>query len=517
MLKLLSATSRSATLLMEDGGKYDTVKPYELVMDGQPKGTVTRCVFSVYGLEPQSEHSLSLMDSGRALASLHFTTKPETVTLNVRDFGAKGDGCQDDTPFLQAAILCCPENGRVLIDQGEYLFTHLFLKSHISIELKKGATLRGRALRERTPILPGVTQSYDEKSEYHLASWEGNPLNAYASLITGVDVRDVVIYGEGTLDGGASKQNWWHEPKTMVGAWRPCMVFLNRCNSITMQGLTLRNSPSWNLHPYFSKDLRFLQLRVISPSDSPNTDGFDPESCENVELLGTWFSVGDDCVAIKSGKLYMGKRYHTPCRHIRIAHCRMGDGHGGVTLGSEMAGGISDVLVENCVFEDTDRGLRIKTRRGRGENGVIDQVLFRRIEMRGVKTPFVANSFYYCDPDGKTDYVQSRSKLPRDERTPWIRTLRFFDIVCTDCHAAAGYFLGLPERPIEHVALENVSVSFAKDPKPFTPAMCVGTEPCRAMGFYAENVEKLTLTRVSLQGQAGERVTAVNVAKVSDT
>lgn len=514
-LSVLLTTSRSATFLIDDGGKYFLLRGCTLTLNGEARGETRKSVFSLYGLTPSSEYTLTA-DNGAESEKVSFTTDCESVTLNVRGFGARGDGVNDDTPFIQAAILCCPPQGRVLIPKGRYSITHLFLKSHVRIELKEGAALAGSAARQRTPVLPGVTQSADGESEYILASWEGNPLSSYASLITGIGVEDVAIYGSGEIDGGASEENWWHEPKKLRGAWRPRMIYLNRCKDVTVQGVTLKNSPSWNIHPFFSERLRFLELNVISPKDSPNTDGFDPESCKAVEMLGTWFSVGDDCVAIKSGKIYMGQRYSTPCEDIRIAHCRMGDGHGGVTLGSEMAGGIRKVIVEDCEFENTDRGLRVKTRRGRGENGIIDDILFRRIAMRGVLTPFVVNSFYFCDPDGKTEYVRTRERLPVDERTPHIKALRFSDINCVDCHAAAGCFLGLPERGISHIEMKNVRIAFAEDAEASVPAMCEGAAMCRKCGIILENVEKVTLSGVTIEGCEGERLIITNVGQLSD-
>lgn len=145
---------------------------------------------------------------------------------------------------------------------------------------------------------------------------------------------------------------------------------------MTLCGVTFKNSPSWTLHPYFSDNLKFYGLTINNPSDSPNTDGLDPESCKNVDIVGVKFSLGDDCIAVKSGKIYMGKKYRTPSENIHIRQCLMENGHGAVTVGSEMAGGVKNLVVEECRFYDTDRGLRIKTRRGRGKDAVLDQIIF---------------------------------------------------------------------------------------------------------------------------------------------
>ena len=115
-----------------------------------------------------------------------------------------------------------------------------------------------------------------------------------------------MIYGQGKINGNASKENWWKDPKVMNIAFRPRLFFISGCKNVTLQGVTFCNSPSWTLHPYFSNDLKFIGVTVQNPSDSPNTDGLDPESCKNVEILGVRFSLGDDCIAVKSGNVYLG-------------------------------------------------------------------------------------------------------------------------------------------------------------------------------------------------------------------
>ena len=126
---------------------------------------------------------------------------------------------------------------------------------------------------------------------------------------------------------------------------------------MTLQGVTFCNSPSWTLHPYFSNDLKFIGVTVQNPSDSPNTDGLDPESCKNVEILGVRFSLGDDCIAVKSGKIYMGKKHKTPSENIHIRQCLMENGHGAVTLGSEMAGGVVNLTSyrQRSAYQDPSR------------------------------------------------------------------------------------------------------------------------------------------------------------------
>ena len=202
----------------------------------------------------------------------------------------------------------------------------------------------------------------------------------------------------------------------------------------------------------------------------------------------------------------MGAKHKTPSQNLMIRQCCMRDGHGSITIGSEMAGGVKNVTVKDCKFLHTDRGLRIKTRRGRGRDAIIDGILFENIEMDHVMTPIVINEFYFCDPDGHSEYVQSKEFYPVDERTPYIGTLEFKNIKATNCHAAAAYMYGLPEEKIKNVLFDHVEISYAEEAVEGVPAMMDGAGKTRKLGFFAKNIEKLTLNKVTVIGQEGERL-----------
>ena len=237
----------------------------------------------------------------------------------------------------------------------------------------------------------------------------------------------------------------------------------------------------------------------------------DPESCKNVLVLGVYISVGDDCIAIKSGKIYMGKKHKIPTENMIVRQCCMRDGHGAVTVGSEIAAGVKDVHIIDCLFMNTDRGLRVKTRRGRGKDSVLDDISFENIDMDNVMTPFVVNSFYFCDPDGKTEYVASKEPLPVDDRTPAIDRLLFKNINATNCHVAGAYIYGLPERKIEKVTFENINITYAENAKPGVAAMMLGCDEASRKGIIVNNIKELVLKNVNITGCDGDPVVAGNV------
>lgn len=514
-IQLVMKTARSVSLVLEDGGIYHTKEKYKILVNGIEEQTADTVVTSIYGLHPDTDYTICAVNEvGEKCGELTVRTDYEFVTLNVREFGAKGDGISDDTQFIQAAIMACPKDSRVLIPKGIYKITSIFLKSDINVELAEGAELRADIVREHFAILPGMTESYDETDEYNLGTWEGNPLPMFAGIISGIDVSNVKLYGKGSVNGCANHENWWKNEKVMVGAFRPRMLSLIRCENILVQGLYFHDSPAWVIHPYFSNRLVFCNLIVENPANSPNTDGLDPESCTDVEICGIRFSLGDDCIAMKSGKIYMGRKYKTPSSNVHVYQCLMENGHGAVTVGSEMAGGVKNLIVEKCRFYHTDRGLRIKTRRGRGKDAVLDNIVFRDLEMQEVMTPFTANAFYFCDPDGRTEFVQSRETYPVNDGTPSIKRLCFENINAVNCHVAASYFDGLPEQKIEEIVMKNVRVSFAKDAKCDVPIMSNGVDACSKKGLYARNVNKLVLENVQIEDYIGEEMELHEVDEV---
>ncbi len=515
-LNQLVITSRSATFEIDNNQAYKCEENYDVLLNGTVViKNENKNVFSLFDLQPNTSYEIELVTREKRFCQTTFKTNDEWLCLNVKKFGAIGDGIHEDTPAIQGAILAAPKGTTVRIPKGEYLVAPLFLKDDITLQLDEGAVLKLSHDRSRFPILPGYTLANNEEEEYLLGTWEGNPLDMFASLITGIGVKNVNIIGKGTLDGDAQNADWWDYPRVKKGgAYRPRMIFLNQCENITVQGINVQNSPCWTIHPYLSKNIDIIDIAITNDKNSPNTDGIDPESCEGLRLIGINFSVGDDCIAIKAGKLYMGMTYHRPSKDFIIRNCIMQYGHGAVVIGSEMSGGVKNITVERCIFKQTDRGLRIKTRRGRGKYAVIEAVTFKNIVMDDVLTPFVVNMFYFCDPDGKSEYVWSKEKYPVDDWTPHLGGFHFEEIVCTGAEVAGGYFAGLPEMPIESVSFEKVSIHFKKEAKVGTPAMMSYTDPVKHLGLYFMNVREVSIKDMTITGYEGQAIQTDKVDRI---
>ena len=505
-----TATSLTIELANEDivtsSIAYDVYMNDEKILEAN-----TQNVFSVYNLKPNTEYYIKLIDANDSIATALVQTAIESICLNVRRFNAIGDGRTDDTQAIQAAIMACPKYGRVLIPAGNYVVKTIFLKSDMTLEIAKGATLSYAGAFYEGAVLPGyLVDPFGE--EYYLGSWEGNPLDTYTALIQGINIQNVNIIGEGVLEGNG--HHFWDYPKVKKGAWRPRLLQIIHSKFVTVQGITLQNSPSWTIHPLFSDALVFADLKIINPKDSPNTDGLNPESCNRVLIAGVYFSVGDDCIAIKAGKIYLGRKLKRSTQHVTIRNCSMNFGHGAVVIGSEMAGGVKNITVSQCLFNETDRGLRIKTRRGRGKDAIIDGIHFKNIKMDGVLAPLVINNFYFCDPDGHSEYVRTKEKLPVDDRTPYIGKLTFENIEAKNSEISAGFFYGLPEQPIEELVLKNCNFTFATDAKPGYPAMMEDIPNYCKAGLIFNHVKSIMIRNVTLDGTVGEKITLNDVDEV---
>ncbi len=501
---LITPTSVSVELINNDC--YSTA-PFEVVLNGVSLGTREHNSFSLYGLTPGHDYELRIIagDLDKTV-SFHTLDRREKIYRSAKEGGEK-----DDTAGIQQAIDNL-EADEFLTIRGVYKVVSLFLRDGLILQLPKGSRLIGETDRTAFPVL----SAKEEKNGVVLGTWEGCADDSFASILTGIGVKDVCIYGEGVVDCNAQSGDWWVNHRVKRIARRPKGIFLHTCENIALEGITVCNTPSWNQHPFYSGNLKYINMKLLNPANSPTTDGIDPESCDNVLIAGVRISVGDDCIAIKSGKIDFARRYHTPSSHIVIRNCLMEYGHGGVTLGSENSGGIRDVLVTNCIFRRTDRGLRIKSQRGRGNLAVIQDITFKNILMDDVKAPFVINAFYKAGNDVYDDRF-IREYQEATDLTPVFGRFTFRDIACENVSYGTGFFLGLPESMLEEVHLKNISISYKPDAVPGEMAMTAWKDEFLHIGFACENVKLLKLEQVHFKNMPSRKFILQNVTEVIES
>ena len=477
---LLSVTSRTASVLLAPSALYGLsgTVPWVLQDDtGQPvqNGNITASVMFLEGLETDTSYVLHV-----EFGNVAFRTKPCMGLINCTDFGAD-PAAPDNSESLSAAIAAVPFGGTLRIAGGRFTTRPIFLKPRMTLLIEAGAEIAAVSERDGWPQLP----AHDENGRV-IGTWEGLPEPSFAALVTAIDCDGLAITGSGSIDGGGDRGDWWDWPKeTRDGARRARTVHLAHSDGVSVTGVTVRNSPSWTVHPYRCRHLQVSALKIENPADSPNTDGLNPESCEDVDICGVAFSVGDDCIAIKAGKRGAGDNAHlAPCTDVTIRHCLMQFGHGAVVLGSEMSGNIRNVTIRNCFFQKTDRGLRLKTRRGRG--GAVENVTLENVHMQGVPTPIAVNAFYFCDADGKDDWVQSRVAAQVDETTPRMAGITVKNVTANDVSLAAAAVLGLPESPVSALIFDNFTVSYSPSAQADVPLMALGVAPVRHGRIIAE-------------------------------
>ncbi|OAS82512.1 MULTISPECIES: glycoside hydrolase family 28 protein [Metabacillus] len=405
---------------------------------------------------------------------------------DIKQFGAIGNGETVNTKAIAQAIEACVQagGGTVYVPAGRFLTGAIILKSNVNLYLEAGATLL-------------FSNNISEYPVVH-SRWEGVTRDVYASCIYAENSENISVTGYGTLDGNG--QFWWDLFRKQENKYpRPKLVSFDTCKHVGIAGVKMVNSPSWTVNPICCEDVSIHNISILNPSHSPNTDGIDPESCRNVRISDCHIDVGDDCIAIKAGTEDTSKRI--PCENITITNCTMIHGHGGVVLGSEMSGDIRNVTVSNCVFEGTDRGIRLKSRRGRG--GVVEDIRVSNIVMKGVICPFIANLYYFCGPRGKDKYVWDKAPYPITEETPIFRRIHFANITAREVSAAAGFLYGLAEMYVEDVTFDNVTVAMADDAEPGMPAMMSELEPMKQRGFYCGNVTGVSFNRVTVSNHEG--------------
>ncbi len=360
-----------------------------------------------------------------------------STTCDPHTYGAKVDGTSKDTAAIQAAIDACEQRGggTVRLSAGTWLSAPIVLKSNITLELDKGATLLGSSDH----------RDYPPKTEFRAPGLQ--------SLVSATNATNVSITGEGVIDGAG--ESWWQEARAtgdhgVMGSdhTRPRLVVFDHCHHVLVEGVTIQNSPMWQLVPYYSDDVTIRNIKVLAPQHSPNTDAIDPFSSSSVRIDHVFADTGDDDVAIKSGKAN-SPGPDDSSRDITITDCTFLHGHG-LSVGSEIAGGAQNIRAERIHFDGTDNGIRIKANRDRGND--VGPLLFRDIDMKNVKNALVISEYYprILPPD--PDPPQPVTRL-----TPHFHDITLENVTATDI-VSAGAIAGLPEAPIRNVILNNVTI-----------------------------------------------------------
>lgn len=386
-------------------------------------------------------------------------------SLNIMDYGAVKSWEVKSTEAIARAIdaASAAGGGTVVIPAGPFLTGPIHLKSHITLYVEGGAHVK-------------FSTDFDDYLPMVPSRFEGVEVVNFSPLIYAHKATNIAIKGRGTLDGQGQK--WWsfyyevqkqtadsqktkwqreflemNPDKTIsttvsggvpLDFLRPPMIQPYDCSDVMVEGVFITNSPFWTLSPVYCDNVSIHSVTIRNDEDGPNTDGINPDSCRNVRISDCDISVGDDCITIKSGRDADGRRVGRPAENYTITNCVMANGHGGVVIGSEMSGGVKNITISNCIFDGTDRGIRLKSTRGRG--GVVEDIRISNIVMRRIKDQAIRFNMRYTQTDPE----------PISERTPVFRNIRINGL--TGDAKIAGQLIGLEELPLEGLSFSDIKL-----------------------------------------------------------
>ena len=425
--------------------------------------------------------------------------------INVCQYGVVGDGIINNTQKIKEIIETAEKTGggTIYFPPGRYITGTVELKSNMTLYLDSGAVILGSA----------------DPSDYPMITKEllkGYNREGHSGLIKAIDAENVTVTGGGIIDGQGF--NWWSNPKN---EHRPRAIQFIKCTNVHIEKVKIINSAMWTVHPICCNNVTIDGITIKNPSNSPNTDGINPESCSNVHISNCTIDVGDDCLTLKSGTEDDDLQKQYPCENVVVSNCTMLNGHGGVVIGSEMSGGVKNITISNCVFSGTDRGIRIKTRRKRG--GCIEDVVISNILIDQTIVPFVINGYYQCGGASPDDMsLFSLEPLAVEENTPYIKNLNISNIRAKNVVASAGYIYAIPEMPVEGLTVSNYSVDMIdtdEDPKD-KPIMAFHAPMTKGEGFFCANIKNSVFRDISISvikgcGMEFENAENVRVSGIS--
>ena len=395
--------------------------------------------------------------------------------FNVTQFGARGDGTTLNTQAIARAIDACTTagGGRVVIPAGRFLTGAVHLKSNVNLHLAEGATLLFSTNPADYPMV--------------FTRWEGIELINYSPFIYARQQRNIALTGKGTLDGQGSAQHWW----SWKGRWggtidhgwkegmpdqrksravlfqmaedrvpvekrvfgdghylRPAFVQPYDCDNVLIEGVKLRGSPFWQIHPVLCRNLIVRNVDVLG--HGPNNDGCDPESVDGALIEGCTFDTGDDCIAVNSGRNEDGRRLAKPAQNILIRDCRMKEGHGGVVVGSQISGGARWVFAERCVMDSPDLWYAIRFKNNALRGGLLENFFYRDIQVGQVSRAAITCDFNY--EEGANGRFVPKLRNVVVERLRAANALRVIDSQ------------GLPGAPVTGITLKDCSFDGVTQP-----------------------------------------------------
>ncbi|WP_159235882.1 glycoside hydrolase family 28 protein [Raoultella terrigena] len=386
---------------------------------------------------------------------------------DVTQYGAEGHRLQIalNTDAIQKAIDDCAAagGGTVRVPKGNYLSNPLFLKSNIRLRLEKDATLVASS--------EIAAWRADEKTQYAAAE------NGWLPFISIADAQNVAIVGEGTIDGQGAV--WWERWRENIrasgkkgGTDRPRLIYITRSNNVLIDGVTLTHSPSFHIVTRYAHDVDINGTRILSPWHAPNTDAIDPIDSQNIRITNNYIDCNDDHIAIKAEKA--DPRFpEGVVENIYIANNTLKQGRG-ISIGSESAGGVNNVLVENNAFEGSMYGIRIKSPRGKG--GEVKNIVYRNTKMHNVEVPLVFSAYYQAAPIVQAEvdkqlqaggFTLGEQIYPPDGdpqqpfdkyKTPHFSNITVENLTSTGDSKAAAYIIGTPEAPLSGFHFSNVNI-----------------------------------------------------------
>ena len=377
---------------------------------------------------------------GQAVWPADFRVAEPTIpdhTFKLSDYGAVGDGRTMNTAALGKAIaaVTAAGGGHLVVPAGTFLTGPFALASNLDLHLDAGATVLFS----------------DDRHDFKKIE------NGYENCIVGDDLHDLSITGQGTIDGHG--RSWWDEympfkrGQTKVEPpHRPYLIRLLRPTRLLVRGVTLTNSPMLTLFPVLAHDATIDSVRIISPANSPNTDGIDIGGT-NVHIVNCTIDTGDDDVVLKPRTVKDPD--HLSCENILVEKCTIKHGHG-VSIGGGSVGGVRNFLVQDCTFTDTDFGVRLKS--GRGNGGPVEHLTYRNLTMERVKTSVLITSYYPSIPE---DPAADPAK-PMTKRTPVWRDILIENVTSTDSPNPLR-IVGLAEAPVENVTFKDDHLSGTRE------------------------------------------------------